>query len=202
MRYETGKHGFTLIELLIVVAIIAILAAIAVPNFLEAQVRSKVSRCESDMRSIATALESYRLDHNMYPPVADIGGSWGGHSWPAIGPAEGLRTLSTPVAYMTSLPNDPFFAAEPADPWWMANGFYYYNKKIWLWVSYSEGWDPPGSLGAWLYKVGPDAASKEWMLKSLGPDKVMNWTLDIPQYVRYDSSNGTISWGEILRTGP
>jgi prepilin-type N-terminal cleavage/methylation domain-containing protein len=46
--------AFTLIELLIVVAIIAILAAIAVPNFLEAQVRSKVSRAKADMRSIAT----------------------------------------------------------------------------------------------------------------------------------------------------
>lgn len=48
--------AFTLIELLIVVAIIAILALIAVPNFLEAQIRSKVSRAKSDLRSIATAL--------------------------------------------------------------------------------------------------------------------------------------------------
>jgi prepilin-type N-terminal cleavage/methylation domain-containing protein len=59
--------GFTLIELLIVVAIIAILAAIAVPNFLEAQVRSKVSRAHSDMRSLATAIESYMVDNNKFP---------------------------------------------------------------------------------------------------------------------------------------
>jgi type II secretory pathway pseudopilin PulG len=53
--------------LLIVVAIIAILAAIAVPNFLEAQVRSKVSRVKSDMRSIDTALQAYYIDNNRYP---------------------------------------------------------------------------------------------------------------------------------------
>jgi len=61
------RKGFTLIELLIVVAIIAILALIAVPNFLEAQTRSKVSRCKADMRSLATGMESYVLDWNQYP---------------------------------------------------------------------------------------------------------------------------------------
>ena len=50
------------------VAIIAILAAIAVPNFLEAQMRSKVARVKADMRTIATAVESYAIDCNgKYP---------------------------------------------------------------------------------------------------------------------------------------
>ena len=64
---KNKAKGFTLIELLIVVAIIAILAAIAVPNFLEAQVRAKVSRVKADMRSLATAIEAYVVDNNVYP---------------------------------------------------------------------------------------------------------------------------------------
>ena len=61
------NSAFTLIELLIVVAIIAILAAIAVPNFLEAQTRAKVSRAKADMRTEATALETYNIDWGTYP---------------------------------------------------------------------------------------------------------------------------------------
>lgn len=65
---DLRRHrGFTLIELLTIVSVIAILAAIAVPNFLEAQVRSKISRARSDMAMISAALESYRLDHGFYP---------------------------------------------------------------------------------------------------------------------------------------
>ena len=67
------KHikGFTLIELLISVGIITILASIAVPNFLEAQTRSKVSRVKNDLRVIAGALEAYHADHNVYPVWMD-----------------------------------------------------------------------------------------------------------------------------------
>src|SRR3978361_2219273 len=63
-RANRLARAFTLIELLIVVAIIAILAAIAVPNFLEAQTRSKVVRVKADMRTLATALEAYRVDND------------------------------------------------------------------------------------------------------------------------------------------
>ncbi len=59
--------GFTLIELLIVVAIIGIIAAIAVPNLLNAIQRGKQKRTVSDMRTTATAIESYSIDMNAYP---------------------------------------------------------------------------------------------------------------------------------------
>ena len=90
------QPGFTLIELLIVVAIIAILAAIAVPNFLEAQVRTKVTVSYAEMRSQRTAMEAYRVDHNAYPE------SWNEPRWPR------LTELTTPVAYLTVCPYDPF----------------------------------------------------------------------------------------------
>ena len=99
------RKGFTLIELLIVVAIIAILAAIAVPNFLEAQTRSKVSRVLNDMRTVAVAIQAYTVDNNI-PPVPYAGNIWQQNiqtgqvlAWAGI-------QLTTPIAYITTLPMD------------------------------------------------------------------------------------------------
>jgi general secretion pathway protein G len=61
------ESGFTLIELLIVIAIIGILAAIAIPNLLNAVQRGKQKRSMSDMRALATAIEAYAVDNNQYP---------------------------------------------------------------------------------------------------------------------------------------
>ena len=65
------QKGFTLIELLIVVAIIGIIAAIAIPNLLNAINRGRQKRTMADIRTIATAVESYLVDMNAYPKVAD-----------------------------------------------------------------------------------------------------------------------------------
>ena len=70
MRIRRDKSGFTLIELLIVVAIIGIIVAIAIPNLLNAIQRAKQKRTMADMRSIGTALEAYAVDYNRYPAAA------------------------------------------------------------------------------------------------------------------------------------
>src|SRR3990170_8520107 len=71
------ERGFTLIELLIVVAIIAILAAILIPNFLRARKQSQISATKGNLKNLGTALESYFVDWNVYPATLDLlaGGS-------------------------------------------------------------------------------------------------------------------------------
>jgi len=59
-----SRKGFTLVEIMIVVAIIALLAAIAVPGFLRARKRSQASRILNDLRMIDSALDQYAIEHN------------------------------------------------------------------------------------------------------------------------------------------
>ena len=85
------EKGFTLIELLIVVAIIGIIAAIAIPNLLNAIDRGKQKRTMADMRSIGTAIESYAVDNNFYPKnMSNVG-------------AAGITTHVSPI-YIKTVP--------------------------------------------------------------------------------------------------
>ena len=204
----TRRYAFTLIELLIVVAIIAILAAIAVPNFLEAQTRSKVSRTRADMRSVAVGIESYHVDNNKYPWVNPSPG----YHLPGGGFYGGVfrAGITTPIAYLSSLLKDPFGgkAFPLTDPY---AGFGT-TMEYWYWTeAYFEfaSWGGPGSWNA----TGPgnDVRGCKWSLMSMGPD--LHWThnshsagaaaeVNYASRWQYDSTNGTISWGNIVRFGP
>jgi type II secretion system protein G len=62
-----NQRGFTLLEMMVVVAIVAILAAILIPNFTRARAQSQTAACMSNVKTIATALELYFTDHQNYP---------------------------------------------------------------------------------------------------------------------------------------
>ncbi len=213
---KAPAKAFTLIELLIVVAIIAILAAIAVPNFLEAQTRAKVSRVKSDLRTLATALESYRVDTNKYPPVPFTNGDV---LFIRVVPTR----LSTPIAYITTanlvdpflgpnvgdfqiLPPDGVVATysgyqddpEGYDP--IAGQRYYYNDN----TGQRRSQGPREALEAAIPIEGL------WALASYGPNRLRDFAptsnftspnrIDPFVLVPYDPTNGTISDGDIIRT--
>jgi prepilin-type N-terminal cleavage/methylation domain-containing protein len=215
-----NKCGFTLIELLIVVAIIAILAAIAVPNFLEAQTRSKVSRCKADMRSVATALEAYRVDNTHYPMDANYWGPFGPFSGfsgagqlsqTAVNQMTVLFPLTSPISYLGRIPLNVFpNDFDPAVRGTPAGLNYVYQAESWLKVV--AGNHPQWPVrGVWsLSSVGPDK------IQSLGEylvfgEEVLHTDPDLghPNPIfgvfvggLYDPTNGTISAGDIVRIGP
>ncbi len=73
-RGQPMRKAFTLVELLVVVAIIGILAAIAVPNYLKAKLRAEKSQCAGNLHTLGQALALYRIDYNAYPPADGIAG--------------------------------------------------------------------------------------------------------------------------------
>lgn len=198
MNLARFRSAFTLIELLIVVAIIAILAAIAVPNFLEAQVRSKVSRAKADIRSLATATEAYAVDNNKYPVPSDDAGVQVPMSAAVTEVFETRASvrITTPIAYITSRLNEPFFGGDGEDP-----QFHYGTRNYIVALEgndteltdYFDALNVPGATNIQYFYLshGPD-------LDHDSPDLAEN--PDGPSL--YDATNGTVSSGDILYFGP
>lgn len=186
------RAGFTLIELLIVVAIIAILAAIAVPNFLEAQTRSKVAAVKSDLRTLAGALETYMVDNNHYPPGSGTGQYY---TYPFSVPVSTrLFTLTSPISYISSAPHERFRARH-------AWGVLDEDIAIVDTYDYVSAYDvPPAGSGI--------TSGGAWRVSSSGPDMYEAWggrpIADVypnGMGVDYDPTNGTVSAGDIVRVG-
>ena len=217
----TKLRGFTLIELLIVVAIIAILAAIAVPNFLEAQTRSKVSRVKSDHRSLATAIETYYIDNNTYPASTVTGSlTLDAGLYSAVPGTVGstfrarnvsrLLTITTPIAYVTSNFPDPF-----ADT--RGIGFRYWtDQRGWVLGSFGPNVDERDG-GEMLWNLANPRAkggAGKWVNNTFAglptTESGYNGSVAQPSITllaggaangsfTYDPSNGTISDGDTWR---
>lgn len=215
--------GFTLIELLIVVAIIAILAAIAVPNFLEAQTRAKVTRMKANMRTVATAIEMYTIDNNVIPLTTANGPGGGsnitgnaatppfgpkppglpnGNSWiesetwklyPGY-PDQGYAAgVTTPISYVSS--------SEPMrDIFRQGHNFTteLENQIMYLpsnWYRESIRDNQTARYGSYVMRsAGPDTWYQNHFDQQ-GDYGSGGWSL-----ASYEATNGTISGGDIYRS--
>ena len=215
LKHRT-RRGMTLIELTVVVGIVALLAAIAVPRYNEAMTRSKTARARNDLRVVADALEMYHIDNNAYPfgrptPGSDPFGVFSVFS---------LATLTTPIAYCSpqSL-KDPFGPIQPNIPFTTI-------------PSLSTG-DPdrpfpaPLDQPSFLYfnylqfaalKGNPGLAAKGYSIISSGPDRHDSFSVyypfpgELPDTAStfgifgvsdtvYDPTNCSVSSGDISRWG-
>lgn len=182
-----AKQAFTLIELLIVVAIIGILAAIAVPNFLNAQVRAKIARVESDQKAYESALQMYMLDNNNKLPNQNR-----------------IHLLTTPVSYIAVLNPDPFAPAVPGrfnfvhpyDPFYFITTQENPNETNWslvadfnIYTGYPNQWTGGSNDETFANVV-------RFQIRSIGPNRYNEYGF------RYDPTNGLVSNGDVNRFGP
>jgi len=223
-----GNRSFTLIELLIVVAIIGILATIAITNFLNAMIRSKIARSQSDMKALGIAIESFRADRNEM--LVDDADEWSTEGlarlkrWGFCSPDNLddtvrnqkciMANLTFPISYISAIPTDPFFAkiAHSDNPFaqFLAGTYYYCDN------------DPEINGSDFLiYYLHPNAGippefhhlqEGQWALMGIGPNEItmekeglteeaVYFFNNFMRGLPYDITNGLISRGDIIIRG-
>lgn len=200
------RTAFTLIELLIVIAIIGILVIIAIPNYLEAQARTKVARGIAELRTLDMALQQYHLDHNAYIPSNDWALALYVLGMPG-GRLPYLDLLTSPVPYLTSVSfEDPFQVNRRRS----SRNYYSIAEnqlkvaRIYKYSLFNER--NGGQMAQWY-----DPEMGVWYaFECVGPDRTYHnlagilhrWSkYNIRTNLVYDPTNGTVSSGSIWRIG-
>lgn len=217
-----NKKAFSLIELLIVIAIVSILAAIAVPNFLTAQIRSKIAHVKNALKTGALGLEAYYVDYNDYPFMREWRGPTGIGLLKRRDCFEYPYEITTPVAYLSKRPIDVFNVFEGGGGSGTFNlvikyshaGPGYFNgelAELGIWVPRAFPHDEGSNATDILYKGNIEtdiqkpayASPVKYALWSTSPNDA-SWKFfgdhkPIPLRMRYDPTNGITSLGFIVR---
>ncbi len=184
------RHGFTLIELLVVVAIIGILVAIVIPNFINAQIRAKVTRSKADIKSVVNGLMMYEVDHNALPPLP-----MGSGTTVLLRPRHLtlLNHLTTPVSYIN--------AGGVRSPFSDFHGYWYYGPEYFMQTT----GDGSGQYRTFYWNDPDKPETAEWMVSSLGPNtREFGYETTSSKEVifyDYDITNGLNSRGIIQQHG-
>lgn len=182
-----AKTAFTLIELLIVVAIIAILVLIAIPNFLASLTKSRVARSQADINAIGTAVTMYRADHNQLPPL--------------LLPTEGTQVVLRPQhiqkLYYLTTPVSYISANAIVSPFSYEHGYWYYN-----WEFFKK---KHGTAQIFYWNNRNHGEPTTWMIDTIGPNGIQ-FPYEILEgnllmFHDYNPTNGIISAGIIQQHG-
>jgi general secretion pathway protein G len=196
-RDATGKSGFTAVELVIVLIVFVLAVYVLFTNILESSGRPKVSQARSDLRTLATAIESYHVDTNAYPawsaqpgenyfiPTSnkkDLAKTANLPTFKRLIPGNPMMTLTTPQAYIAAYLPDIFTSPDN------------YGRQIYCY------WTPPSGEGWIVWSPGPD---HQYDLTMNNIAKAYDGATTSPSILllslTYDPTNGTISKGDVWR---
>lgn len=216
------RKGFTLIELLIVIAIILILISIALPNFLEAQIRAKVTATRGNLKSFESAMHSFVLDNgDVYPDFNDYGGAMM-LTYARLRAHINAKTGCTSPERACSCTQPPLLSNRPGIKFLASQGEYYaagihcpltspikYMGSASTTDPFGGGVFPHGydaypdpvraghyAYGA-IFGIGPDYIAGDWL-------RGTQYTIDtdgdgLAEGLPYNPTNGTNSHGDFWR---